>query len=293
MPLQPVNRRSVPDEVFDQVLSEVVEGGLEPGEALPERAPARRGARRLPARRPRGAAADGADPAGRGPPRRRDHGPRLPARRRPRPAPPAAGPPRRRSTSRVARSVLEARLAVGPAVAALAAQRGGPALAAQLTETIDALAATDDDVEPPAARAHLLGPDRRRRRLAGVPADVQQPAGGVRTGAGGAGPADGGRGRADRRLPGAGRGPRRGRPRHRARRRRAGAAAGDRRACSPRSSRPRRTSGDQGIPRGRGPAAAAAGRRRVPDRRAAPGRGVRRSRSAAPGAPSGGHPRPG
>src|SRR6478752_315960 len=35
MPLQPVSRRSVPDEVFDQVLAEVVDGGLEAGEALP------------------------------------------------------------------------------------------------------------------------------------------------------------------------------------------------------------------------------------------------------------------
>ena len=35
MPLQPVQRRSVPDEVFDQVLTEVVDGGLEAGEALP------------------------------------------------------------------------------------------------------------------------------------------------------------------------------------------------------------------------------------------------------------------
>ena len=47
----------------------------------------------------------------------------------------------------VARSVLEARLAIGPAVAALAAARGGPALAATLTETLDRLAGTDDDVE--------------------------------------------------------------------------------------------------------------------------------------------------
>ena len=47
----------------------------------------------------------------------------------------------------VARSVLEARLAIGPAVAALAAARGGPALAAALTETLDRLAGTDDDVE--------------------------------------------------------------------------------------------------------------------------------------------------
>ena len=35
MPLQPVTRRSVPDEVFDQVLAEVVDGGIEAGEALP------------------------------------------------------------------------------------------------------------------------------------------------------------------------------------------------------------------------------------------------------------------
>jgi DNA-binding FadR family transcriptional regulator len=47
----------------------------------------------------------------------------------------------------VARSVLEARLAVGPAVAALAAERGGPTLAATLDEVVDRLGATDDDVE--------------------------------------------------------------------------------------------------------------------------------------------------
>ena len=35
MPLQPVTRRSVPDEVFDQVLAEVVDGGIEAGETLP------------------------------------------------------------------------------------------------------------------------------------------------------------------------------------------------------------------------------------------------------------------
>jgi DNA-binding FadR family transcriptional regulator len=43
--------------------------------------------------------------------------------------------------------VLEARLAIGPTVAALAAERGGPTLEATLTDTVDALAATDDDVE--------------------------------------------------------------------------------------------------------------------------------------------------
>jgi DNA-binding FadR family transcriptional regulator len=47
----------------------------------------------------------------------------------------------------VARSILEARLAVGPSVAALAAARGGATLAATLTETTDRLAATDDDVQ--------------------------------------------------------------------------------------------------------------------------------------------------
>ena len=36
---------------------------------------------------------------------------------------------------------------IGPGVAALAAERGGPALSAILTDTLDALAATDDDVE--------------------------------------------------------------------------------------------------------------------------------------------------
>src|SRR3954452_3289751 len=35
MPLQPVTRRSVPDEVFDQVLAEVVEGEIGAGEPLP------------------------------------------------------------------------------------------------------------------------------------------------------------------------------------------------------------------------------------------------------------------
>jgi DNA-binding FadR family transcriptional regulator len=35
MPLQPVRRRSVPDEVFEQLAAEVVGGGLGPGEPLP------------------------------------------------------------------------------------------------------------------------------------------------------------------------------------------------------------------------------------------------------------------
>ncbi|MBO0676071.1 FadR family transcriptional regulator [Mycolicibacterium sp. S2-37] len=35
MALQPVNRRSVPEDVFDQIISEVLRGDMQPGEALP------------------------------------------------------------------------------------------------------------------------------------------------------------------------------------------------------------------------------------------------------------------
>src|SRR5689334_1543202 len=35
MPLQPVTRRLVPDEVYEQLLDEVVDGHLSPGDALP------------------------------------------------------------------------------------------------------------------------------------------------------------------------------------------------------------------------------------------------------------------
>ncbi|QZY29171.1 FadR/GntR family transcriptional regulator [Nocardioides coralli] len=146
MPLHPVARRSVPDEVFDQMLAEVVDGGLAPGEALPSE---RRLAEVLGVSRPavrealqrmaqtrlvevrHGGATTVRD-------FRRAAGldllPQLLVR---------GG----HLDLAVARSVLEARLAVGPAVAALAARRGGPALAADLTDAVDALAATDDDVE--------------------------------------------------------------------------------------------------------------------------------------------------
>jgi DNA-binding FadR family transcriptional regulator len=146
MPLQPVQRRSVPDEVFDQVLGEVVDGGIAAGEPLPSerrlaevlgvsRPAVREALQRMAATRlvevRHGGATTVRD-------FRRHAGldllPRLLVRRG-------------KLDASVARSVLEARLAVGPAVAALAASRGGPALAAALTETLDRLAATDDDVE--------------------------------------------------------------------------------------------------------------------------------------------------
>lgn len=146
MALQPVTRRSLPDEVFDQVLGEVVDGGIEPGEALPSE---RRLAEVLGVSRPavrealqRMAQTRLLEVRHGGVTTVRDFKrfggldllPRLLVRRG-------------TLDDEVARSVLEARLAIGPSVAALAAARGGPTLAAVLTETLDALAGTDDDVE--------------------------------------------------------------------------------------------------------------------------------------------------
>ncbi|CAI9402557.1 FadR/GntR family transcriptional regulator [Nocardioides sp. T2.26MG-1] len=146
MPLQPVNRRSVPDEVFDQVLSEVVDGGIGAGEALPSE---RRLAEVLGVSRPavrealqRMAQTRLLDVRHGGATTVRDfrrYGgldllPRLLVRRG-------------ELDPAVARSILEARLVVGPGVAALAAERGGPALEVLLGETVDALGGTDDGVE--------------------------------------------------------------------------------------------------------------------------------------------------
>jgi GntR family transcriptional regulator, transcriptional repressor for pyruvate dehydrogenase complex len=142
MPLQPVHRRSVPDEVFDQVLSEVVDGGIGAGEPLPSE---RRLAEVLGVSRPavrealqRMAQTRLLDVRHGGATTVRDFRryagldllPRLLVR---------GGD----LDTAVARSVLEARLVVGPGVAALAAERGGPAVEATLTGTVDALAATD------------------------------------------------------------------------------------------------------------------------------------------------------
>jgi GntR family transcriptional repressor for pyruvate dehydrogenase complex len=143
VPLQPVNRRSVPDQVFDQVLAEVVDGAIGAGEALPSE---RRLAEVLRVSRPAVREA-----------LKRMEATRLVEVRH-------GGATLVRDFSRyagldllplllvrsgvldpqVARSVLEARLAVGPAVAALAARRGGPALEASLTEVLERLAGTDN-----------------------------------------------------------------------------------------------------------------------------------------------------
>ena len=146
MPLQPVTRRSVPDEVFDQVLAEVVDGEIGAGEALPSE---RRLAEVLGVSRPavrealqRMAQTRLLDVRHGGTTTVRDFKryagldllPRLLVRRGD-------------LDTAVARSILEARLVVGPGVAALAAERGGPALEALLSGTVEALGATDDGVE--------------------------------------------------------------------------------------------------------------------------------------------------
>jgi DNA-binding FadR family transcriptional regulator len=146
MPLQPVVRRSVPDEVFDQVLGEVVDGGIEPGETLPSE---RRLAEVLGVSRP--AVREALQRMAQTRLLEVRHGGSTTVRDFKRYAGLDLLPQLlvRRGTldAAVARSVLEARLAIGPSVAALAADRGGPTLAAALEDTVDALAATDDDVE--------------------------------------------------------------------------------------------------------------------------------------------------
>lgn len=146
MALHPVHRRSVPDEVFDQLVAEVVTGDLEPGESLPSE---RRLAEVLGVSRPavrealqRLGHAGLVDVRHGGATLVRDfrlHGgldllPRLLV---------GAGG----LDLTVARSILEARLHVGPKIAELAATRTGAALEERLRTTVAALAAETDGVQ--------------------------------------------------------------------------------------------------------------------------------------------------
>lgn len=146
MALQPVNRRSVPEDVFDQIVAEVLSGDMQPGESLPSE---RRLAEVLGVSRPavreaikrlteaglvevrQGDATTVRD-------FRRHAGldllPRLLIR---------AG----EVDLSVVRSILETRLHNGPKVAELAASRRRPDVADLLDESIAALAAEDDPVE--------------------------------------------------------------------------------------------------------------------------------------------------
>jgi GntR family transcriptional repressor for pyruvate dehydrogenase complex len=148
VPLKPITRRSVRDDVFDQLAAEVVQGAIRPGEPLPSE---RRLAEVLGVSRPavrealqrlvhaglvevrQGDATTARD-------FRRVGGldllPRLLVRN--------GG-----LDLAVARSILEARLLIGPKVAELAAARS-PKSAVPLREVVQALAAADDAV----ARQH-------------------------------------------------------------------------------------------------------------------------------------------
>ena len=145
MALRPITRRSVSDQVFDQVLSDVVEGELAVGEPLPSE---RRLAEVLGISRPavrealqriaqtglvevrHGGATTVRD-------YRRHAGldllPRLLVR---------GG----RLDAAIARSIVEARTQVGPVIAAMAAERSGPTVAARLEDVVAELADTDDAV---------------------------------------------------------------------------------------------------------------------------------------------------
>ncbi len=145
MPLQPVTRRSVPDAVFDQLVAEVTGGDLAPGENLPSE---RRLAEVLGVSRPavrealqRLATAGLVDVRQGGSTTVRDFRrlggldllPRLLV---------TGG----ELDLAVARSILEARLHVGPKIAELAAERTGAALEDDLRATVALLAAETDGV---------------------------------------------------------------------------------------------------------------------------------------------------
>lgn len=152
MALQPVSRRSVPEEVFEQILGEVLSGQMQPGESLPSE---RRLAEVLGVSRPairealKRVAAAGLVEVRQGDATtvrdfRRHAGldllPRLLLRQD-------------GLDVAVARSILEARLHNGPKVAELAARRRSPTLVARLEDSIRDL---EDDDDPVAQQLHAL-----------------------------------------------------------------------------------------------------------------------------------------
>ena len=145
MPFQSVTRRSVPDEVYDQIVADVLRGTLAPGAALPSE---RRLAEVLGVSRPavrealQRLAHSGVVNVRQGDLTtindfRRFAGLDLLAHLLVRNGDLDLG---------VARSILEARVRIGPFVAELAAQRAGKNLAPQLRESLDALKTAPDPV---------------------------------------------------------------------------------------------------------------------------------------------------
>ncbi|OBB19305.1 FadR/GntR family transcriptional regulator [Mycolicibacterium elephantis] len=146
MALQPVNRRSVPEDVFEQIVTEVLSGEMQPGQPLPSE---RRLAEVLGVSRPavrealKRLTAAGLVEVRHGDATtvrdfRRHAGldllPRLLIR---------GG----ELDLSVVRSILETRLHNGPKVAELAAERRGPELADVLDDVLSALADERDPVE--------------------------------------------------------------------------------------------------------------------------------------------------
>ena len=145
MNLQPISRRSVPDEVFERLLTQMVEGTLGPGEALPSE---RKLAEALGVSRPavrealqRMAQAKLVDV------RQGESTTVLDYRKHagldllPRLLMPGG-----QVDIGVVRSIMEARLHIAPKIAELAAERSGPRLAGDLDAVIAALVAADDPV---------------------------------------------------------------------------------------------------------------------------------------------------
>lgn len=152
MPLHPVTRQSVPEQVFGQIATAVFTGELEPGEALPSE---RRLAELFGVSRPavrealkRLSAASLIEVR---------HGGATTVRDFRRHASLDLLPQllfcNGKLDTAVARSLLEARLRNGPKVAELAAERHGPELAGLLGESLRALEAEDD---PTQRRRHVI-----------------------------------------------------------------------------------------------------------------------------------------
>jgi GntR family transcriptional repressor for pyruvate dehydrogenase complex len=146
MALRPVARKLVPDDVFDQLLDEMVDGDLSPGDSLPSE---RRLAEMLGVSRP--AVREALQRMSQTRLVEVRHGGATTVRDFHR----FAGLDMlsrllvRNHTldAAVGRSILEARLAIGPVVAAMAAARRGPERADELSAAVDALAGAADPLE--------------------------------------------------------------------------------------------------------------------------------------------------
>jgi len=152
MALQPVARRSVPDEVFDQIIDDVVSGEFAPGESLPSE---RKLAEVLGVSRPAvREALQRVAQAGLVEVRQGDATTVRDYRRHASlDLLPRLLLPRGELDPDVARSVLEARLLIGPKVAALAAERAGTRIGNALRETVNGL---ENDPDPVVRQRHAL-----------------------------------------------------------------------------------------------------------------------------------------